>query len=112
MSRLFTIHSLAHRTCINRGKTTSHSPTTTPRFHPEENNMAASTVIVSHRDGSPARGVRVVLGFCGGQTRPVYTDHYGRAVVEHTSAGRATIYVRGQSRGSFHAPGTAAAVIA
>jgi hypothetical protein len=74
--------------------------------------MAASTVIVSYRDGSPARGVRVVLGFCGGQTKPAYTDHYGRAVVEHASAGRATIYVSGHNRGSFHAPGTAAAVIA
>jgi len=73
--------------------------------------MAASTVIVSHRDGSPARGVRVVLGFSGGMTRVAYTDSYGRAVVEHASTGRATVYVSGKDCGNFYAPGTAAAVV-
>ena len=73
--------------------------------------MAASTVIVSHRDGSPARSVRVVQGFCSGMTRAAFTDSYGRAVVEHSSSGRATVYVSGKDCGSFHAPGTAAAVV-
>lgn len=73
--------------------------------------MAASTIIVSHRDGSPAAGVRVALGFNAGMTRAVHTDRYGRAVVEHSSPGRATIYVSGRNCGSFHAPSTAAAVI-
>jgi len=73
--------------------------------------MPASTIIVSHRDGSPARNVRVVLGFPFGNTDDSYTDYDGTAVVEHSSSGRATVYVSGKNCGSFHAPGKYAATV-
>lgn len=73
--------------------------------------MPASTIIVQHRDGSPARHVRVVLGFPSGNTEPDFTDSYGQAVVEHSSVGRATVYVSGHECGSFHAPGRYAVTI-
>jgi hypothetical protein len=73
--------------------------------------MAASTIIVQHRDGSPAKHARVALGFPAGNTNDVYTDSYGQAVVEHSSVGRATVYVSGQNRGTFHAPGRYAVTI-
>ncbi|MDP8222946.1 MAG: hypothetical protein P9L99_06265 [Candidatus Lernaella stagnicola] len=76
--------------------------------------MAMSRVHVQHRDGSPARHVRVVLGFsgiAGGMTKPAFTDGSGDAVVEHSSTGRATVYVSGSDCGSFHAPGTYAATV-
>ena len=73
--------------------------------------MPASTIIVQHRDGSAVRHVRVVLGFASGNSGDAYTDTYGQAVVEHSSVGRATVYVSGQDRGSFHAPGRYAVTI-
>jgi hypothetical protein len=66
--------------------------------------MPASTIIVQHRDGSPARHVRVVLGFPSGNSDAGCTDNYGEVVVEHSSAGRATVFVSGRNCGSFHAP--------
>jgi len=74
--------------------------------------MAASTVIVQHRDGSPARRVRIVLGFRnGGMTKDVYADDKGRAVVEHTSVGQADVFVSGKKVGTMHAPGSFAVTI-
>lgn len=73
--------------------------------------MPASTIIVQHRDGSLARHVRVVLGFPSGNTDAFFTDNYGQVVVEHSSVGRATVFVSGQSCGSFHAPGNFAVTI-
>ena len=67
--------------------------------------MPASTIIVQHKDGSPARHARVVLGFPSGNSDAFFTDNYGEAVVEHSSVGRATVFVSGRSCGSFHAPG-------
>lgn len=67
--------------------------------------MAASTIIVQHRDGSPARHAKVVLGFTSGNSEEAFTDHYGQAIVEHSCVGRATVYVSGRNHGSFHAPG-------
>lgn len=76
--------------------------------------MPVSIVHVQHRDGSPARQVRVVLGFegfFGGMTRETYTDRDGVAVVEHPSAGRAKVYVSGKAYHSFHAPGRTAVTV-
>lgn len=73
--------------------------------------MPASTVIVQHRDGSPARHVRVVLGFASGNTRECFTNSYGEVVVDHESVGQAVVYVSGKRCGSFHAPGRAAVTI-
>lgn len=67
--------------------------------------MPSSVVHVQHRDGSPAKGVRVVLGFNTGMTRDFYTDDYGDVVVEHASTGRASVYVSGKEYHTFHAPG-------
>lgn len=73
--------------------------------------MAYSAVVVQHRDGTPARGYRVVLEFSAGQTRPVFTDKDGRCVIEHMSVGRAKIYVSGRDYGAFRAPNTAVVVL-
>ncbi len=73
--------------------------------------MPASTIVIQRRDGSAAQHVRVVLGFPSGNTDDCYTDAYGQAVVEHSSVGRATVYVSGRSCGSFHAPGKYAVTI-
>jgi hypothetical protein len=81
------------------------------RADAEESFVPASTIIVQFCDGSVAQGKRVVLGFSSGQTSPAYTDRDGRCVVEHSSVGRATIYVSGDDCGSFHAPGKAAVTI-
>ena len=67
--------------------------------------MAASTIIVQYKDGSPGSQKRVVLGFSSGMTSEVYTDRSGHAVVEHSSVGEATVYVSGNNMGSFRAPG-------
>ena len=67
--------------------------------------MPLSTITVQHSDGSPARGVRVSLGFSFGMTDAHLTDKYGVAVVEHSSVGRATVFAAGRDQGSFHAPG-------
>lgn len=73
--------------------------------------MPASTVIVQFRDGSPGASKRVVLAFASGQTEAVFTDRHGRVVIEHSSVGRATVYVSGDEMGSFSAPGTFAATV-
>ncbi len=67
--------------------------------------MPASTIIVHHKDGSPARDTRVVLGFAMGMSETVYTDRNGLAVVEHASRGEATVYIKGSKQGKFQAPG-------
>ena len=51
---------------------------------------------------------KVVLSFMGGlnagQTPPVYTDSNGKAVIDHSSTGKATIYVNGSNAGKMNAP--------
>lgn len=53
---------------------------------------------------------RVVLDFMeglnAGQTSPVYTDSNAQAVIDHSSTGKATIYVNGSDAGKFQAPGS------
>lgn len=74
--------------------------------------MPASTIIVQHRDGSPARRTRVSMAFdFGGSTEDSFTDNHGMAVVSHSSSGRATVFVQGRKCGSFHAPGKYAVTI-
>ena len=73
-----------------------------------------STIYVSYRDGSKPNGKKVVMGFSGltgGITNPAYTDRDGRAVVEHASTVRATVYVEGRDYGSFNAPGTFSVIL-
>ena len=76
--------------------------------------MPTSYVRVRHRDGSAAAHVRVVLGFSGltgGMTHAAFTDSSGEAAVEHSSTGRATIYVSGKDCGSMSAPGSASVTV-
>lgn len=63
--------------------------------------MGVCSGIVTRRDGSPARGVRVrgeVRGLSGGMTASTTTDRDGRFVLEWSSSdGLATLYVDGRS---------------
>ena len=72
--------------------------------------MTASTIHVSHPDGSPCTGTKVVLGFSAGMTSPAFTNNRGEATVEHAATGKATVYVSGRNCGTFHAPGKASFV--
>lgn len=72
--------------------------------------MPASTVFVSHSDGSPCRSCRVTLGFSSGTTNPAFTDSQGQVTIEHASKGKATVYVSGKNCGTFHAPGRTSVV--
>lgn len=67
--------------------------------------MNHSKINVQYRDGSKPKGVKVVLGFSGGMTKPAYTDSQGVAVVDHSSTGRADVYVSGSKVGSLQVPG-------
>ena len=67
--------------------------------------MNHSKVIVQRRDGSKARGVRVVLSFSSGLSEAVHTDADGIALIDHATVGRADVLVDGSRRGSLHAPG-------
>lgn len=69
-----------------------------------------SIVYVQYKDGSKPKGVKVVLEiegglFSGGMTKSFYTDRDGRAIIEHASRGKATVYVKGSKKGTFNAPG-------
>ncbi len=67
--------------------------------------MPLSTIFVSYSDGSPCSHTKVVLGFSSGMTKPAFTDSKGTVTIEHSSTGKATIYVSGKNCGSFHTPG-------
>ena len=73
--------------------------------------MNRSMIYVQYRDGSKPKGTRVTLGFSLGVTKDFFTDRDGLAIVEHTSTGKATVYVSGSDKGSFNAPGTFVATI-
>ena len=73
--------------------------------------MNRSVVHVQRKDGSKAKGAKVVLGFTMGMTKPAFTDREGKAEVEHESRGHATVYVDGSSRGTFSAPGSTSVTI-
>lgn len=67
--------------------------------------MATSTVIV-YKNGKPASGVRVTIGFTMGQSE-ARTDANGVATVTHGLQGEATVYLNGQQKGKMRAPGAA-----
>lgn len=74
--------------------------------------MPVSTIFVSYRDGSTGSGIKVALSFdAGGMSQQAFTNSQGQAVVEHSSIGRATVFVSGKSCGSFVAPGRTAVTI-
>ena len=62
-------------------------------------------IYVQYKDGSKPKGIKVVLGFSMGMSKPAYTDRDGRAIVEHASRGKATIYVKGSNKGTLNASG-------
>ena len=66
-------------------------------------------VHVQYKDGSKARGVRVVLSISGmlsgGVTKTHYTDNYGTAIVGHESRASAKVIVNGVTRTTIQAPG-------
>jgi hypothetical protein len=64
-----------------------------------------SLIYVQYKDGSKPKGTKVVLGFSMGMSKPAYTDREGRAIVEHASKGKATIYVKGSKKGTLNTPG-------
>lgn len=55
------------------------------------------------------KNARVVLSWNGianlGNTKPVYTDSDGIAIINHSSTGRAEVYINGRSYGSIITPG-------
>ncbi len=70
--------------------------------------MKESHVYVQKSD-SPVRGARVMLSFGGiiGTTSDtVFTDGNGLARIAHRSSATATVYVNGEKKSSFSAPGT------
>ena len=74
--------------------------------------MNHSTIYVQYRDGSKPKGTKVSLSIAGGGvTKNFFTDRDGMAIVEHSSVGRAKVYVRGKEYGNFHAPGRYAVTI-
>ncbi|MEM6820311.1 MAG: hypothetical protein AAF558_00020 [Verrucomicrobiota bacterium] len=74
--------------------------------------MAASTIIVSYPDGSPAANTRVSLLFDhGGMTPNHFTNSQGEVTIRHSGIGKATIFVNGNRSGAMNAPGTSSAVI-
>jgi len=69
-----------------------------------------SIVYVQYKSGSKPKGVRVSLSISGGllsggTTKTFYTDKDGRAMIEHSSTGKATVYVNGIKKGTFRVPG-------
>ncbi|MDX2471184.1 MAG: hypothetical protein QNL04_11480 [SAR324 cluster bacterium] len=73
--------------------------------------MSTSSVNVYSASGTPQKGIKVVLGFSLGMSKPAWTDSNGNAEVEHSTTGKATIYVNGNSVGEFLTPGHFTATI-
>jgi len=73
--------------------------------------MNYSKIHVQYGDGSKPKGAKVVLGFSGSMSKPAYTDAYGTAVIEHSSTGRADVYVSGKKCASLNAPGETVAML-
>lgn len=70
--------------------------------------MAESVIIVQRKGGGYVKDAKVSLEFSGffsgGFTKSYYTDSYGKAVIEHSSTGQATIWVNGKKAGRINAP--------
>jgi len=71
--------------------------------------MPTSKITV-YKNRKPAKNVRVTLEFTGftnmGFTRATYTNSDGVAFVEHSSSGRANVYIDGKRMGTIRAPGS------
>ena len=67
------------------------------------------TVYNSSR-GRVEPNARVLLEWSGfanlGQSNAVKTNNQGQAIINHSSTGRATIYINGSNCGSFSSPGS------
>ena len=66
-----------------------------------------SVIYVHDKQGNTPKGVRVTLrfhGLLGGTSKTSYTDSNGRAIIEHASKGKATIYAKGKEMKTFNAP--------
>ncbi len=66
--------------------------------------MSESVIIVQRKGGGYVKDVKVSLEFWGGFTKSYYTDNYGKAVIEHSSTGQATIWVNSKKVGKINAP--------
>lgn len=71
--------------------------------------MYYTKIIVQHKNGSKARGVKVALSISGilsgGVTQNVYTDRDGVAIIPHESRGSAKVMVKGTTRTTIKVPG-------
>ncbi len=71
--------------------------------------MYYTKIIVQHKDGSKAKGVKVSLSingiFSGGVTPNSYTDRFGEAIISHESRGSAKVLVNGTTRTTIQVPG-------
>lgn len=69
-------------------------------------------VTVRHPDGGVATRTKVTMNIVGGGLlnggwcKEAFTDDYGVAVIEHTSAGTGEIYVGGKLVGKLRVPGS------
>ncbi len=69
-----------------------------------------SIVYVQNKGGGKPKGISVSLSISGGllsggTTKTFYTDRDGKAIIEHSSSGLATVYVKGSKKGTFRVPG-------
>lgn len=68
-----------------------------------------TTRIEVYRNGKPAKNIKVCLEYTGftqmGFTKNFYTNSEGVAYVEHSSTGRANVYLNGIKKGSLTTPG-------
>jgi len=69
-----------------------------------------SIVYVQYKSGRKPKGVKVSLSISGGllsggTTKTYYTDRDGRAIIEHSSTGKAIVFVSGSKKGTFRVPG-------
>jgi len=61
--------------------------------------------ITVYQYSKPAKGIKVSLEFWSGFSKNFYTDANGVAFVQHSSKGKATIYVKGMRKGKMNTPG-------
>lgn len=71
--------------------------------------MYYTKVIVQHRSGSKAQGVKVGLSISGilsgGVTSNVFTDRHGVASISHESRGSAKVMVNRTTKTTIQVPG-------
>lgn len=71
--------------------------------------MPTSKISV-HRNGQPAANIKITLEYTGltqsGFTSPAYTNSDGIALVEHSSTGKANVYINGSKIRSIDTPGS------